>query len=72
MIKSDSMELRQLTYEGNNENPTFSPDGLFLAFDSDREGNKGIYLMGINSERLKRITPKNMKVMSPEWSPYFK
>jgi TolB protein len=72
MIKSDSTELRQLTYEGNNESPTFSPDTLFLAFDSDREGKKGIYIMSLQSEQQKRITPRGMRAMNPKWSPYFR
>jgi TolB protein len=72
MVKSDGTDLRQLTHSGNNESPSFSPDGLFLAFDSDRDGKRGIYLMRINGEGQKRITPTNIKAMSPKWSPYLK
>jgi TolB protein len=72
MVKSDGTGLRQLTFNGNNENPSLSPDGLFLAFDSDRDGRRGIYIMRLNGEEQRRITPGNMKVMAPRWSPYFK
>lgn len=72
VIKSDSTGLRQLTISGNNENPSFSPDGLFLAFDSDRDGKRGIYLMRVNGEDQRRITPREIKAMSPKWSPYLK
>ncbi len=72
MIKSDGTRLRQLTFSGNNESPSFSPDGLFLAFDSDRDGKRGIFIMRINGEEQRRITPKDIKAMSPKWSPYLK
>jgi TolB protein len=72
VVNSDGKDLRQLTFEGNNEGPSFSPDGFFIAFDSDRVGSRGIYMMRINGEGQKRITPKYLKAMSPKWSPYFK
>lgn len=72
VIKSDSTELRQLTFSGNNESPSFSPDGMFLAFDSDRDGRRGIYIMRVSGEEQKRITPKEIRAMSPKWSPYLK
>jgi len=71
MVKSDGTDMRQLSYSGNNENPSFSPDGLFLTFDSDRDGNHGIYIMGLQTEGLKRMTPKQVNATSPKWSPFF-
>jgi len=56
---------------GNNESPSFSPDGLFLAFDSDRDGERGIYIMRNTGEGQKRITQKGSTAISPRWSPYF-
>ena len=72
VIKSDGTMLRQLTSVGNNESPSFSPDGMFIAFDSDRDGKRGIYVMRLNGDEQRRITPKDIKAMSPRWSPYFK
>jgi TolB protein len=72
VIKSDGTILRQLTFNGNNESPSFSPDGIFIAFDSDRDGKRGIYIMRLNGDEQRRITPKEVKAMSPRWSPYFK
>lgn len=68
-INPDGTELTQLTFIGNNEEPTFSPDGMFIAFTSDRDGVKSIYLMRANGEAQKRITPLNTKAYSPRWSP---
>jgi TolB protein len=61
--------LTQLTTQGNNEDPSFSPDGRFITFSSDRDGVKGIYLMRANGESQKRITPKKLRAFSPRWSP---
>lgn len=72
VIKFDGTMLRQLTFNGNNESPSFSPDGMLIAFDSDRDGKRGIYIMHLNGDEQRRITPKEIKAMSPKWSPYFK
>jgi TolB protein len=68
-INPDGTELTQLTHTGNNEEPSFSPDGMFIAFTSDRDGVKSIYLMRANGEGQKRITPLNISAHSPRWSP---
>ncbi len=69
MVKSDGTDVRQLTFSGNNESPSFSPGGLFMAFDSDRKGSHGIYIMRLHLEGMKRITPVNIRATSPQWSP---
>jgi TolB protein len=66
----DGENLMQLTEYGNNEEPSFSPDGRYIVFNSDREGTKGIYIMRANGEAQKRITPKGLKAFGPRWSPY--
>ena len=69
VMNPDGTELTQLTSQGNNEEPSFSPDGRYIAFSSDRDGVKGIYIMRANGESQKRITPKNIRAYSPRWSP---
>jgi TolB protein len=68
-IKPDRTELTQLTVSGNNEDPSFSPDGRYITFSSDRDGVKGIYIMRANGESQRRITPKRLKAFGPNWSP---
>lgn len=72
VIQSDGTNLRQVTQTGNNEEPTFSPDGMFIAFDSDRDGERGIYVMRANGEAQRRITPREVTMRTPRWSPYKK
>ncbi len=69
IVNPDGTGLIQLTTRGNNEDPSFSPDGRFITFTSDRDGKKGIYIMRANGESQKRITPRKMKAFYPRWSP---
>lgn len=69
IVNPDGSGLTQLTSQGNNEDPSFSPDGRYITFSSDREGVKGVYIMRANGENQKRITPRNIKAYGPRWSP---
>ncbi|TAN40510.1 MAG: Tol-Pal system beta propeller repeat protein TolB [Nitrospirae bacterium] len=69
LVKPDGTEQVQLTDQGNNEDPSFSPDGRYITFTSDREKAKAIYIMRANGEAQKRITPKDIRALGPRWSP---
>ncbi|HEY8165472.1 MAG TPA: protein kinase [Gemmatimonadaceae bacterium] len=49
----------------NDSQPSFSRDGLMIAFRSDREGG-GIFTMGATGESVKRVTDFGSH---PSWSP---
>jgi TolB protein len=70
LLKSSDNSIQQLTDQGNNENPSFAPNSMFITFDSDRAGAKGIYIMRIDGGEPKRITPKGIKCTNPQWSPF--
>jgi eukaryotic-like serine/threonine-protein kinase len=64
--------MRRLTFGGNNRSPVWSPDGSRLAFQSDREGDLGIFTQRIDGtgtvDRLTR--PSKDEAHIPEsWSP---
>jgi TolB protein len=67
--RPDGSGLTQLTTVRNNEDPSFSPDGRYITFSSDRDGVKGIYIMRANGEYQKRISPKNLRASGPRWAP---
>ncbi len=69
IVKPDGSELTQLTDAGNNEDPSFSPDGRYITFTSDRDRTKAIYIMRANGESQHRITPKDLRAFGPRWSP---
>lgn len=63
--------VKQLTFEGNNEDPYFSPDGLHIVFASDRTGSWEIYTMHYDGSDQRKIT--NLRnATSPAWSPIYK
>ncbi|MEO0812689.1 MAG: hypothetical protein AAFY60_07485, partial [Myxococcota bacterium] len=67
----DSGEITRLTQdEGNNESPTFSPDGNQIAFTSTRPpgGGKKIYIMDMDGRNQRRVT-KGAGYESPAWGP---
>ncbi len=63
--------IKQLTFEGNNEDPYFSPDGLHIVFASDRTGSWEIYTMNYDGSNQRKITNLG-NASSPAWSSIFK
>jgi Tol biopolymer transport system component len=68
---SGASAIRRLTYGGNNRMPVWSRDGTRVAFQSDREGDQGIWWQSVDGgapERLTRAEPGTAH--TPEsWSP---
>ena len=59
----------QLTFHGDkNGRPAWSPNGKWIAFTSERAGDRDIYKMDVNGENVKRLT-KQLKCDQPVWSP---
>ena len=48
---------------------TWSPDGRFIAFVSDRDGNNEIYVMKADGSDQTRITNNDASDFYPRWSP---
>lgn len=77
-IGADGHNLVRLTKDfGSNEDPTYSPDGQFIAFTSQRvlsqrEADQKIYIMTRDGEIIGSITDKFGNSISPRWSKYLK
>ena len=58
-------------YPGNEDTPSFSPDGQFVAFvwNGPAQDNFDIYVREIGSPSLRRITASPLPDDSPAWSP---
>ncbi len=72
-IRPDGRGLKVLTSEGNNDTPTWSPDGRYIAFSSlRRDGKKNwdTYIMRADGSNKKKIISGMGNSMSPSWSPY--
>ncbi|MBN2290730.1 MAG: PD40 domain-containing protein [Candidatus Glassbacteria bacterium] len=63
----------QLTTAGENRDPTWSPDGLHIAFISDRRGGRGnfeIFTMDWDGNTQRPLTKGFRKAREPAWSPF--
>ncbi len=69
VVNLKNLEPLQLTVKGNNEEPSFSPDGRFITFTSDRDGYKRVYIMRANGEAQRPVSPGKMRAFGPKWSP---
>ena len=49
--------------------PVWSPDGRYVAFDSERDGNRDIYLIDTETETEHRLTNNEAYDADPDWSP---
>jgi Tol biopolymer transport system component len=49
--------------------PAWSPDGRKIAFMSDRDGNREIYVMNADGTGLTRLTNDDVDDENPSWSP---
>lgn len=66
IVDIDGEALRQLTENPAQDlYPSWSPDGQWIAFWSNRDGGNAVYLMGADGANLKRLASGR----SPEWSP---
>jgi Tol biopolymer transport system component len=51
--------------------PRISPDGRWIAFDSDRDGDRGVYVAGRDGRSLQRVSGPGYAAV-PSWSPDMK
>lgn len=70
-VDGDGSNPRQLTTQGSNEQPTFSPDGKKIAFDSDRNpgGSFQLFVMNADGSGQTQVTATNGSVGGSSWSP---
>ena len=67
-LKLKKME-RLTNYPGIDTAPSYSPDGDFITFESDRSGSQKIYVMSLKTKKIKRISFGKGKYATPVWSP---
>jgi TolB protein len=69
----DGSDFRRLTSNGAVDyDPTWSPDGLLIAFSSDRSGGMDIWRMDAQQGEVRgviRLTSENSQERQPAWSP---
>lgn len=72
-MRVSGADERNLTNSpGHDGEPSWSPDGRRIAFDSDRSGGAEpfeIYTMNIDGSRVRRLTDNQVFDGQPNWSP---
>jgi TolB protein len=58
----------QLTNQGNNESPSWAPDGHHLVFVGERPEGSGLFVMDVASGRTRRLVASS-QISTPAWSP---
>jgi len=67
---SPQHKLWQLTFEpGLESEPTWSPDGRFIAYSSDQSGNFDIWVRPVGEGKPIQVTTSPAQDWQPAWSP---
>jgi TolB protein len=62
--------MTELTdFNSINVTPSYSPDGSQIVFNSDRDGNQQLFVMGADGTAPKRISFGDGQYAEPAWSP---
>jgi polyisoprenoid-binding protein YceI len=71
IMNPDGSNQRRITSDpvGFHEFPTWSPDGLYLAYASDQAGSFDIYISGVDGSSPQRLTTSDDSETEPSWSP---
>lgn len=68
-VSSDGGDAFRLTaMDGEETNPSISPDGKWLAFSSNQFGNYDIYIMPLSGGKIKQLTFHQASDMVSSWS----
>ena len=67
-LKDRGRRIRQLTWEGNNEDPSWAPDGRHLVFVGERRWGTGLMVVDVATGKLRTLLGSR-QVGVPAWSP---
>lgn len=65
---AQGQRLLQLTYEGNNEDPSWAPDGRHLVFVGERDWGFGLFVVDTVTGRIRPVLT-GVRPRVPDWSP---
>ena len=66
---TDDKAIRQLTFEGNNQRPVWTPDSQRITFSSDRDGTMSLYWMPADGSGVaERLTTAEEGTRHRMWS----
>lgn len=66
--RGDRSSLLQLTAEGNNEDPSWAPDGRHIVFVGERSWGYGLFVVDTATGAIRTLL-RGVDVGEPDWSP---
>lgn len=66
--REDRSSLLQLTAEGNNEDPSWAPDGRHIVFVGERSWGYGLFVVDTATGAIRTLL-RGVDVGEPDWSP---
>ncbi len=67
-VESRRPQVLRLTAEGNNEDPSWAPDGRHIVFSGERSYGYGLFVVDAATGRIRPLV-SNIRPNAPEWSP---
>ena len=69
-VAPDGSDLRAVTSpaDGNNEDPSWAPDGRHLVVASDRDGSRHLWILDVESGFARPLTRGDVDDNGPHWS----
>ncbi len=67
-VQNRGARVLQLTAEGNNEDPSWAPDGRHLVFAGERNYGYGLFVVDTATGRIRSLI-SNIRPRIPDWSP---
>ncbi len=68
-MNADGSNERALTVSvGRDENPVWSPEGEYIAFQTERDGNFEVYFMDVGGTFVRRLTFDPAGYYWPTWT----
>jgi TolB protein len=61
-------QIEQITGRGNNEDPSWAPDGRHLVYTSVGDGPPGLYIIDVET-KIRRLLASGGNLRMAEWSP---
>jgi len=69
VANADGTNEQQLTTEGSNERPRWSPDGRLIVFSSKRGGQEALYVMRADGSGQTKVSRTKGANLHPVWVP---